>query len=191
LWKQLLASPCLSVRPSVLPHGTTRLHILIRSNKMQQYAGIYSLQNHSKCFGCPSHPSSGVHKTVTAAYGTGHSIWPTTCLERGQIKASPRYCDLYRRLHLQFYVLLLTGAMDTRNMYSDSAVNKYLHAVSSCWILLIQAKMLFLSPVVPGKLWDFTLQMTRYSSPTSVHPSGIRHCLKHAAEILSLNNSQM
>jgi len=40
---------------------------------MQQYAGIYLLQNHSTCFGCPSHPSR-VHKTVTAASGTGHSI---------------------------------------------------------------------------------------------------------------------
>ena len=41
---------------------------------MQQYAGIYLLQNHSTCFGCPSHPSSGVHKIVTAASGTGHGI---------------------------------------------------------------------------------------------------------------------
>jgi len=41
---------------------------------MQQCAGIYLLQNHSTRFGCPSHPSSGVHKTVTAASGTGHSI---------------------------------------------------------------------------------------------------------------------
>ena len=48
--------------------------ILIRSNKMQQYAGIYLLQNHSTCFGCLSHLSSRVHKTVTAASGTGHSI---------------------------------------------------------------------------------------------------------------------
>ena len=37
--------------------------ILIRSKKKQQYAGTYLLQNHSTCFGCPSHPSSGVHKT--------------------------------------------------------------------------------------------------------------------------------
>ena len=48
--------------------------ILISSNKMQQYAGIYLLQNHSTRFGCPLHPSSGVHQTVTAASGTGHSI---------------------------------------------------------------------------------------------------------------------
>ena len=52
-------------------HGSVhRNSILIISNKMQEYAGIYLLQNHSTCFGCPSHPSSGVHKTVTAASGT-------------------------------------------------------------------------------------------------------------------------
>jgi len=49
-------------------------YILISSNKMQQYASIYLRQNHSTCFGCPSFSSSGVHKTVTAALGTGHSI---------------------------------------------------------------------------------------------------------------------
>ena len=31
------------------------------------------------------------------------------------------------------------GAMDTRNMQSDFAVNKHLHTVASCWILLIQS----------------------------------------------------
>jgi len=41
---------------------------------MQQFAGMYLLQNYSACFGCPSHPSSGVRGTVTAASGTGHSI---------------------------------------------------------------------------------------------------------------------
>jgi len=41
---------------------------------MQQYAGIYLLQNKSTCFGCPSHPSSAVHKNINAASGTGHSI---------------------------------------------------------------------------------------------------------------------
>jgi len=40
---------------------------------MLQYAGVYLLQNYSTCFGCLSHPSSGVHKTVIAASGTGHS----------------------------------------------------------------------------------------------------------------------
>ena len=45
---------------------------------MQQYAGVYLLQNYSTCFGCLSHPSSGVHQTVTASSGTGHSVRATT-----------------------------------------------------------------------------------------------------------------
>jgi len=78
---------------------------------MQQYAGIYLLQNHATCFGCPSHPSSGVHQTVTAASGTA-----TTFLQRGLchvgVRSLLRYYDLYQRLQLQFYVLLMMGAMD-------------------------------------------------------------------------------
>jgi len=56
-------------------HGSVhRNSTLIRSNKMKQYAGIYLLRNHSTCFGRPSHPSSGIYKTLNAASGTGHSI---------------------------------------------------------------------------------------------------------------------
>jgi len=50
---------------------------------MQQYVGVYLLQVYSTCFGRPSRPSSGVHKTVTAASGTGHSNGATTFLQRG------------------------------------------------------------------------------------------------------------
>jgi len=32
------------------------------------------LQNHSTCFGCPSYPSSGVHKTVVTTNGTSHAV---------------------------------------------------------------------------------------------------------------------
>ena len=56
---------------------------------MQQYAGIYLLQNLSICFGRPSHPSSGVHKTVTAASVTSHSNRATTFRLRGLIR--PRW----------------------------------------------------------------------------------------------------
>jgi len=42
---------------------------------MQQYADIYLLLNYSTCFGLPSHPSSGIHKTVVAASGTDHTRW--------------------------------------------------------------------------------------------------------------------
>jgi len=48
---------------------------------MQQYAVIYLLQNYSTRFGCPPHPSSGAHKTVTAASGTGHITYPGTFLQ--------------------------------------------------------------------------------------------------------------
>ena len=56
---------------------------------MQQYAGIYLLQTYSTCFGRLSHPSSGVHQTVTAASGRGHSISATTFCQRGLIR--PRW----------------------------------------------------------------------------------------------------
>jgi hypothetical protein len=79
---------------------------------MQQYAGLYLLHNHCTCFGCPSHPSSGLHKIVTADSGTGHSIWVIT-------------------FQLFSYVLLVMGAKENRNLYSDFAVNKYLHTVAS------------------------------------------------------------
>jgi len=69
---------------------------------MQQYAGVYLLKNYSTCSGCPSLPSSGVHKTVTAVSGTDHSIWATTFLQRGQPggRLLLRYYDLYQRLQL-------------------------------------------------------------------------------------------
>ena len=64
-------------------HGSLhRDYILIRSNEIRQYAVVYLLQNYSTCFGCLSHPSSGVHKTVTAASGTGRSIRATTFRQR-------------------------------------------------------------------------------------------------------------
>jgi len=92
---------------------------------MKQYAGIYLLQIYSTCFGCPSHPSSGVHKTVTAASGQSNSA--TTFLQRGLIRPRWRkgfalllflhcYYDLYQRLQLQFHALVMMGAMETRNM---------------------------------------------------------------------------
>jgi len=53
---------------------------------MQQYAVWFILlQNHSTCFGCPPHPSSGVLKTVTAASGAGHNSGTATSLQLGQV----------------------------------------------------------------------------------------------------------
>jgi len=63
---------------------------------MQQLALIYLLQNYSTCFGCPSHPSPGVHKTVIAASGTVLSTRVTTFLHRGLIK--PRWRKVVTRI---------------------------------------------------------------------------------------------
>ena len=68
---------------------TEFVNVLISSNKMQQYAVIYLLQVYSTCFGRPSHASSGVQKTVTAASGTGPSNGAMTFLQRGLIR--PRW----------------------------------------------------------------------------------------------------
>jgi len=60
---------------------------------MQQYSVRFILLlNHSTCFGCPQHPSSGVLKTVTAAFGTGHNIGTATSLQSGPI--GPRWRDV-------------------------------------------------------------------------------------------------
>ena len=55
-------TPSVTILCLIYIHGSVRRKsALVRSNKMQLYAGMYLLQNHSPCFGCPSHPSSGVH----------------------------------------------------------------------------------------------------------------------------------
>ena len=59
------------------------------------------LQVHSICFGCQPHPSSGVHKAVSTASGTGHIFYAVTSLQSGQAS---------------FFVLLIMGVVDTRNV---------------------------------------------------------------------------
>ena len=67
-------------------------------------------------FRVSQHPTSGVLKTVTATSGTGHNTGTATSLQRGQSghdrgKQLYQYYDLYRRLRLQFLVLLMMGAV--------------------------------------------------------------------------------
>jgi len=52
---------------------------------MQLYADIYLLLNFSTCFGRPSRPSSGVHKTVVAASGTDHTMWGVSFFKRDHV----------------------------------------------------------------------------------------------------------
>jgi len=122
------------IRDSV--HLNSRLK---KSNEMQQYADIYLPLNYCTCFGLPSRPSSGLHKTVVAASGTDRTIWGASFFKRDQIRTGlgptvaltvpkqslfghvlrsllPIQYDLYQRLQLQFYVLLMMGGMDARNM---------------------------------------------------------------------------
>jgi len=61
-------------------------YILTRSNEVQQYAVVNLLQNYSTYFGRLSQPSSGVHQTVTAASGAGHSVRARTFRQRGLIR---------------------------------------------------------------------------------------------------------
>jgi hypothetical protein len=119
-------------------HGSVhRDSILIRSNEMQQYAGIYLLQNYSTCFGCPSDPSPGEHKNVTAASGTA-----TIFLQRGLIR--PRWRNVVAPIIWpvpEAVVTVLCSPDDgcdghPKHVESDFALNKYLHTVASCWILL-------------------------------------------------------
>jgi len=65
------------IRGSV--HRNSRLK---KSNEIQRYADIYLLLNYSTCFGRPSRPSLGAHKTVAAASGTDRTIWGESFLKR-------------------------------------------------------------------------------------------------------------
>jgi len=76
---------------------------------MQQYAGVYLLQNYSTCFGCLSNPSSGVLQTITAASGTGHSVRATTFRQCGLIrprcKITLHVSGVYRTHHQEYIKL--------------------------------------------------------------------------------------
>ena len=45
-------------------------------------------------FRVSQHPSSGVHKTVTAASGTGHNVGTATSLQRGPFGTWPRWREV-------------------------------------------------------------------------------------------------
>ena len=58
--------------------------LIIAQRDATQISLFIILQVHSTRFGCQPHPSSGVHKTVTTASGTGHIFCAATSLQRGQ-----------------------------------------------------------------------------------------------------------
>ena len=86
-------------------------------------------------------PSSGVLKTVTAASDTGYNTGTNTSLQRGLIGARWGEVDVpvLRPVPEASVTVFNTpddGCCDTRNMYSDFAVNKYLHTVIYGWIFI-------------------------------------------------------
>ena len=86
-------------------------------------------------------PSSGVLKTVTPTSGTGHNIGTATSLQRGLIGTRWREVALpllwtVPEAAVTVFSTPDDGCCDNRNMYSDFAVNKYLHTVASGWIFI-------------------------------------------------------
>ena len=73
-------------------------------------------------FRASQHPSSGVLKPVTAASGTGHNTGTVTSLQRGLIR--PRWREVAEpQAAVTGFSTPDDGCCDTRNMYSDFAVN--------------------------------------------------------------------
>jgi len=61
--------------------------ILIIAQRDETQSSLFIIQQvHSTCFGCQPHSSSGIHKTVTIASGTGFIFCAATSLQRGQAR---------------------------------------------------------------------------------------------------------
>ena len=60
------------------------IRLIIAQRDATQNSLFIILQVHSTCFGCLTHPSSGVHRTVTTASGTGHIFCAAASFQRGQ-----------------------------------------------------------------------------------------------------------
>jgi len=93
-------------------------------------------------FRVSQHPSSGVLKTVFATSGVGHDAGTAASFHRGLIR--PRWKEAAVPASWPIPEVADTvfstpddGYCDTRNMWSDCAVNKCLHTVASSWTFLL------------------------------------------------------
>ena len=75
---QTLATPVSEFYAHGSAHSWSILIIFLRD--ATQSSLFIILQVHSTCFGCQPHLSSGVHRTVTTASGTGHIFCAGTSL---------------------------------------------------------------------------------------------------------------
>ena len=83
--------------------------MLNKSNEMQQYADIYLLLNYPTCFGRPSHPSSGVHKTVVAASGRYRTLRGAN--KRDHIRTAVLIWSRFRKLATQTVLFVPEAAI--------------------------------------------------------------------------------
>ena len=86
------------------------------------------LQVYFTCFGCQPHPSSEVHKTVTTASGTGHTLEGGSCTKNMTSTGGCSY---------SFVLLLATleGGNCTKNMTSTGGCS-YSFVYSWWWVWL-------------------------------------------------------
>jgi len=87
--RKYLTIACLGFYICGSVHRNSRLK---KVNKMQQYADIYLLLNYCTCFGRPSRPSSGAHKTVVATSGTDRTIWEASFFKRDHLVTFGMIC---------------------------------------------------------------------------------------------------
>jgi len=121
------------------------------------------------------HPSSGALKTVPAASSTGHSIG----LQRGQIVliwshwrevAAP---ILWPVMEAAVTVISTPddGCCDTRNMWSDFAVYKYLHTVASGWIFINPERFVWCMWATATNILIWSVRFGLQSTVTLFHTS--------------------
>jgi len=90
---------------------------------MQQYADIYLLQSHSTCFGCTA-------PIIRSAKNCNRNRRP-----RWREVAVPKLWPV-PEVAVTIFSTRDDECCDTRNMYSDFAVNKYLRNVACGWIFI-------------------------------------------------------
>ena len=81
-----------------IPCIADKIYLIIVQRDATQSSLSIILQVHSTCFGCQPHPSSGVHKTVTTASGTGHIFCATWQSWPRSREVAAQTFDQYRRL---------------------------------------------------------------------------------------------
>ena len=86
-YKHTCAQVCVARKTCVYLYSSVhRWSILITVQQDATQSSLFIiLQVHSTCYGCQLHSSSGVHKTVTTASGTGHIFCAATSLQRSYV----------------------------------------------------------------------------------------------------------